>query len=312
LAWAHKNPDKVKHQQLLNETKPDRRFNAFAANVRSKYGDLSLLNMDDKESLILKMQDPCAYCDHLPGPGGKLNGLDRIVHGGMYDDENTVSCCGVCNAMKGFFNLDEFIEGVRKISTRNNLMISEDSIRALVPFGGTKERREGVKADKSDHLTTDQRITLLAGPCYLCGQTPAFGIDRVDAKQSYTQDNCKSCCSLCNYMKKDHRLGDFLVHVSSIDKMTRYWVLKDTKPHLTGPCGPRKPIAYCMPSSSSTQPLLIFPGIRAVEGFLGKTPTPRAGADSQWKLVSIENYKDQIISSDCAAEIMRMLRNDSG
>jgi hypothetical protein len=44
--------------------------------------------------------------------------------------------------------------------------------------------------------------------CYLCGkeenETHKNGIDRFDNTKGYTEENIRSCCVSCNYMKKDY------------------------------------------------------------------------------------------------------------
>lgn len=43
-----------------------------------------------------------------------------------------------------------------------------------------------------------------------------IGIDRIDNNKHYTNDNCKGCCGLCNYMKKDYDLDEFIGHIHKI------------------------------------------------------------------------------------------------
>jgi hypothetical protein len=46
------------------------------------------------------------------------------------------------------------------------------------------------------------------------------GIDRVDNKKGYTEENCVSCCGLCNRMKMKMGLSDFAKH---IQKIHNFW-----------------------------------------------------------------------------------------
>ena len=66
-------------------------------------------------------------------------------------------------------------------------------------------------------------------PCYLCGRAPALGIDRLDSTKHYTLDNVASCCSQCNYMKKDLLPLEFQTHVVHVFTHTAMWCLTDDK-----------------------------------------------------------------------------------
>lgn len=42
------------------------------------------------------------------------------------------------------------------------------------------------------------------------------GLDRVNNSEGYTESNCVSCCSDCNYMKSNMSLRDFVDHLTRI------------------------------------------------------------------------------------------------
>lgn len=64
--------------------------------------------------------------------------------------------------------------------------------------------------------------------CHYCGSVPkeriinkkskiiVNGIDRVDSSKGYSANNCVPCCTMCNLMKSDYSIGDFLNHVNLI------------------------------------------------------------------------------------------------
>lgn len=69
-------------------------------------------------------------------------------------------------------------------------------------------------------LTYDQFCRLTLQSCSYCGLPPQSiklvsnvavmsGIDRLDSKSGYTVDNCRPCCSACNYAKRDMRVDVF-------------------------------------------------------------------------------------------------------
>lgn len=95
-------------------------------------------------------------------------------------------------------------------------------------------------------LNTEDFRTLIAGDCYYCGSPPqlknvyinsagsryrknsiskegaqrawisANGIDRIDSNKGYLKNNCRSCCSICNMMKLDHKEEFFISHINKI------------------------------------------------------------------------------------------------
>lgn len=67
------------------------------------------LTLDDFK---LFWQIPCSYC----GSEIKTIGLDRLDNDLGYTIENVVSCCKVCNRMKGPMNRDEFLKRCKTIT----------------------------------------------------------------------------------------------------------------------------------------------------------------------------------------------------
>ena len=72
---------------------------------------------------------------------------------------------------------------------------------------GPKDK--GQKPAKDDPMRRD--------PCYLCGTTPAGGIDRVDSDGTYDDPNNKRpACTMCNLMKSCAPLQHFLSQVARV------------------------------------------------------------------------------------------------
>lgn len=42
------------------------------------------------------------------------------------------------------------------------------------------------------------------------------GVDRIDSSKEYTPSNCISCCTMCNWLKSDYPLEDFLGHIKRV------------------------------------------------------------------------------------------------
>jgi hypothetical protein len=100
-------------------------------------------NDDDAEIIKEKFKLPCSYCKYLPCD--KLNGVDRVNSSGTYSDNNTTSCCLVCNLMKSTSNLREFVERVLKIYEYRNLETCDEKFedafysRKMIYINGTND-----------------------------------------------------------------------------------------------------------------------------------------------------------------------------
>lgn len=69
-------------------------------------------------------------------------------------------------------------------------------------------------------LSETECLLLFAGRCHYCGALPREkrhfnrvvrqnGIDRRDSSIGYISDNCVSCCTLCNYAKRNLSVEEF-------------------------------------------------------------------------------------------------------
>lgn len=90
---------------------------------------------------------------------------------------------------------------------------------------GAKQRN--IKFELS--LTEFDKIT--KQPCLYCGSfngeidgVPYSGIDRIDSSNGYTDMNCIPCCEMCNKMKLDYDMIDWLRHIKKIaDRLLSEW-----------------------------------------------------------------------------------------
>jgi 5-methylcytosine-specific restriction endonuclease McrA len=79
-------------------------------------------------------------------------------------------------------------------------------------------------------LTREQARKIFSSSCFYCGIVPSRvktipnghgsfsfnGIDRKNNSSGYVLKNCVPCCRICNFMKSDMSLADFLKHVRRI------------------------------------------------------------------------------------------------
>lgn len=293
LKWAHANS--VKEQGLLCTTMPERKIKTIktSADIRN----IEFIEADT-EPMKEKLKLPCNYCFYKPIDGESLNGLDRVDSNGPYNDINTVPACAICNAMKGFGNIHVFIDKIRQIKKYNKLKCTGERNKML-KFGGQHERRDAPEKDKNvDNLSREYKIKMWAGSCYICGQSPAFGIDRIDANKGYTEDNTASCCSTCNYMKKDLVHSDYLKQVRLIYDHTKTLEIEDVSNmpflHITGKI--RKPV-------KNNEYGIVFPSSGCVKTIFGINTFEKM--KGTWSVVEPWEYRAQKRTD--LAEVMKII-----
>lgn len=72
-------------------------------------------------------------------------------------------------------------------------------------------------------LTDEEASDIFTKNCNYCNKISIIGedmngIDRVNNKLGYTPENCVSCCGMCNIMKKEHSVEDFIKKCTEIAK----------------------------------------------------------------------------------------------
>ena len=312
LAWTRANPDKVKAWQEMQATDPERKVKIILSKVRREMGeDTYAICAADKELLKAKLSMPCHYCDRAPGEGEKLNGLDRLVVGGMYTDANTVAACGVCNGMRRVNTIDDFVASVRRIARLDPARLEGMSALPVpqhMSYKRSYERKECSDPSSSQRqqelrdqaeLTVDECLAMHASACYLCGRAPALGIDRVDSSLGDVDGNCRACCTVCISLKKHYDLKEFLGHIARVEAHTAHWVLGDTEDRLVV-LKPIKPVSATDPSTGAT---VIFPstGIAAKitgageAGIWNAMSTGAAFRGALWKAASAREYQRQSV-----------------
>lgn len=72
-------------------------------------------------------------------------------------------------------------------------------------------------------LSIDEFDEITSKPCTYCGgyngnyiSKPFSGIDRVDSSFGYEVNNCTPCCKVCNAMKSDYSITEWLNHMTLI------------------------------------------------------------------------------------------------
>lgn len=78
-------------------------------------------------------------------------------------------------------------------------------------------RANAKKRGLSIEITLVDFGKMLNKKCFYCGDY-ARGLDRKDNTIGYISGNLLTCCGLCNWMKRDLTIDDFLNHIRKISK----------------------------------------------------------------------------------------------
>lgn len=221
--WLAANPGKPAIYQARYRADADCKMRQIIQSAKQRGIDVV---QEDVPAMEASLLDPCFYCGYLPAVRQPLNGLDRVDSLRGYSRSNTVPCCAACNHIRGPYHLTFFIQHVARIAGRR-LPVERIGSSYIDQAFRQQCSRGKQKAEKGDHLTQDERINLLSATCYLCGQGPAMGIDRVDSSGNYDRGNSRSCCVVCNYMKSSVPLEHFASKTQEIAARTEYWVLPE-------------------------------------------------------------------------------------
>jgi hypothetical protein len=90
--------------------------------------------------------------------------------------------------------------------------------RNQLPEGLYSRYKYNAKIDgRQFDLTMEQFNSFWQKDCHYCGrQIEKIGLDRVDNSRGYVMDNIVSCCKVCNTMKMNYTLEQFLNHIRAI------------------------------------------------------------------------------------------------
>ena len=190
-----------------------------------------------EQSIELCMQD-CHYCgDEISDE--TINGIDRVDSGYGYIKRNCVSCCRFCNFSKGTADKDDFINRIKHVAYHicpeeceqkwyfPNAFFNDKNKSGKINFykQSYKVYKKSVETERNIefHLKEKEYNYFKQGNCYYCGQRefsrPNFiGIDRINSSIGYIYENCVSCCSCCNYLKKEYDFVYFMMKVLKIER----------------------------------------------------------------------------------------------
>jgi hypothetical protein len=216
--WRDRNPEKMAEANRKRRESIEAHYKIYQRSARLKKLQFTFSEEEFKE-LVAK---PCYYCNSIDEKG--FVGIDRMNQSVGYIQSNSVSCCAMCNWMKGSLDSATFIKRVRHIhsfakNTDNTQKHPECFPDAkCVSYASYRSRAE--KKELEFTITNDDYKTITEQDCYLCGkkstETNTNGIDRVDNIIGYTVENSKACCKECNHMKNSYALEDLMAKIERI------------------------------------------------------------------------------------------------
>jgi len=209
--WREANPEKVKTSNKEQNENIDYHYVTYKRSAETKQLSFEI----EKETFteLVKMQ--CHYCGIIKEKG--FNGIDRLDSTKGYTMENIVSCCEMCNFMKGSMSESTFTKCVKHIATFHKKIEGElcpEIFKDVKMVTYSKSKISAISRNIYFDISKEQFNEKKKENCYLCGKqntvTHMNGIDRVDSSIGYIESNIKSCCGTCNYMKNNYVLDSFL------------------------------------------------------------------------------------------------------
>ena len=224
--WRDRNPEKMEEANRKRRESIEAHFKIYQRSARLKKLEFTF----SEEEFKTIITQNCYYCNTTDEKG--FNGIDRMNQSVGYIQSNGVSCCIMCNWLKGSLDSATFIKRNRHIhsftkNTENPQKYPECFPDAkCVSYASYRSRAE--KKELEFALSKDDYKTITEQDCYLCGKettdTNINGIDRVDNTIGYTIENIKACCKECNHMKNSYALEDLL---TKIDTIQNTWYNKE-------------------------------------------------------------------------------------
>lgn len=223
--WRDRNPEKMEEANKKRRESLEAHFKIYKRSARLKKLEFTFSEDEFKELV----SNPCYYCNTLDEKG--FNGIDRMNQSVGYIQSNGVSCCAMCNWLKGSLDSSTFIKRTKHMlsfsrGTNNDLYPECFPDSTCVSYLSYKSRAD--KKELEFSITREDYKKITEQECYLCGkqsnETHTNGIDRLDNTIGYIMDNCRACCRECNHMKNNFALEDLF---GKMEKIRGVWLDKE-------------------------------------------------------------------------------------
>jgi hypothetical protein len=202
--WRMNNPDKMYEINKKNKENIEYSYHNYAFRSEEN-GKLFELTLEQFESIV---KEGCYYCGIIQDKG--FNGIDRVCSKNGYIIGNCVSCCKICNFIKGSLDVGTFIKRVEhilfynKIIENGNLWNDAFANSNCISYKSYKDRARNKNLEFT--ITEEDHQEITNQDCYICGKKSSNihknGLDRIDNSMGYTLHNIKPSCFECNVMKK--------------------------------------------------------------------------------------------------------------
>ena len=209
--WRDANPEKVKANNLAKINSMDSQYSVYKVTSTSKQLSFEITKGDFMEMVV----NECYYCGIIQEKG--FNGIDRLDSSEGYIMSNCVSCCQMCNYMKGCLGPTIFINRVEHIMTHLKIFqgkLHPEDFKDVVNVNFSDYKIRANKKDLDFDLSKSFFNDKIKEPCYLCGKnktdTHKNGLDRFNNEKGYTETNIKSCCGNCNMIKRNYTYKGFI------------------------------------------------------------------------------------------------------
>ncbi len=187
----------------------------------------------DRFDMIVK--SPCVYCGLYFETKGY--GIDKVDCTGIYSNENSVACCGDCNAAKKQLSVNQFIQAMINIFVQQNLGETMDLQQQYSQLNSIPNTWQAIQNQcrqfgKTFSLTFEQFTTMRHEACYYCGYNLSdVGLDRIDSDyKSYCVENVVPACVTCNIAKQSLSQSQFY---SIVKRIVGNWGSKVQDPNLS-------------------------------------------------------------------------------
>lgn len=208
--WLLAHPEKALEINEKKNNSIDYSYTNYKRNAELK----QLLFEITQEDFVELVKSPCNYCEIIQEKG--FNGIDRIDSTIGYVPANCVSCCAMCNYMKGSLDKDIFVQRVEHIATYNKFVDGKLYPSSFMDYNS----RYSSYITSADNRGLVFKISkcvfsiLTDRACYICGKKTTKehqnGLDRIDNSIGYLENNVHPCCGNCNYMKKNYTYKNFI------------------------------------------------------------------------------------------------------
>ena len=226
---ALKNRRKVRYANNAEEIKQKQRdYNntsrGKALRVLRHATERGIENELSVDEAIALVDSPCFYCGRTE-VNGRVNGVDRLCSDTGYMADNCVPCCWPCNNAKGATDPETFVQRLVAMNVLRSGRATENTavhlwgVTRSMPFSGYASAKKRGEPFGIDRATFDK---ITAMPCVYCARPSMdrgcgrHGLDRIDNAVGYREDNVRSCCRECNFMRGECTVDEFMEMVELV------------------------------------------------------------------------------------------------